>query len=191
MIEHRPFHDWQSEANSAGFGRAKRGKDFVLYFRCDAGAVVPDRDDYGRLSATLHDRFRRKYNARFAPIRAGFRRIGDEVGERFCQRRFIAQDARQITRQRRFQFHFAVDPVLGPGNLHAFLERRTDINWFQHKLRWMGEVIDLGNNLIQPINFADHDLIEFLAKIRVVEALWKQLSEGLDRDERVALLASK
>src|SRR5207249_231249 len=49
----------------------------------------------------------------------------------------------------------------------------------------MREVVDLRNNFIEPIDFIDHNLIELLAKIRVIETLRQELRKSLNRDERI------
>ena len=49
----------------------------------------------------------------------------------------------------------------------------------------MREVIDLGDDGIEPVNFLHHDVVEFLPEIRVVKTLRQELGEGLDRHERI------
>jgi hypothetical protein len=44
----------------------------------------------------------------------------------------------------------------------------------------MREIVDLGNDFIQTIDLAYHNLVEFLAKIGVVEAFRQELRKGLD-----------
>src|ERR1700736_2216578 len=50
----------------------------------------------------------------------------------------------------------------------------------------MREVIDLGDDFVQAINFLDYDLIELFAKIGVVETLGEKLSESFYSHERIA-----
>ncbi len=50
----------------------------------------------------------------------------------------------------------------------------------------MGKVVDLRDDEIEAIDFLDHDFVEVASKIGVVEALGKELREGLDRDQRIA-----
>src|SRR6266478_2756897 len=50
----------------------------------------------------------------------------------------------------------------------------------------MREIVDLGNNFIQTIDLAYHNLVEFLAKIGVVEAFRQELRKGLDRHQGIA-----
>ena len=41
----------------------------------------------------------------------------------------------------------------------------------------MRKVVDLRDDLVEPIDFLDDDLVEILAEIRVVEPLWEKLRE--------------
>ena len=66
------------------------------------------------------------------------------------------------------------------------LHRLTQIKRSEFQLRRMGEIIDLSDDEIEPADFLHHDLVEIAPEIGVVEALGKQLGEGLDRDQRVA-----
>ena len=49
----------------------------------------------------------------------------------------------------------------------------------------MREVIDLSDNLVEPIDLLDHDFVKVLPEICVLKALRQELGKGLDRDERV------
>ena len=50
----------------------------------------------------------------------------------------------------------------------------------------MGKVVDLCDNEIEAVDFLDHDFVEVASKIGIVEALGKELREGLDRNQRIA-----
>src|ERR1700676_602267 len=99
MIEHGPFHDWETKTHSSRFGRAKRGKDFLFHLRGNAGAVVPHRHHDSCWMLSVPDWFCRKGYAWLPAIRAGFGGVSEKMGEHFGQRRFISQDLRQITGQ--------------------------------------------------------------------------------------------
>ena len=49
----------------------------------------------------------------------------------------------------------------------------------------MREVVDLGDDLVEPIDFLHDDLVEILAEISVFETFGQKLGEGLDRHERI------
>src|SRR5204862_406833 len=48
------------------------------------------------------------------------------------------------------------------------------------------EVIDLGNDFVEPIDFLDDDFVKIFSEIRVVETFWEKLCKGLDRHKRVS-----
>lgn len=50
----------------------------------------------------------------------------------------------------------------------------------------MREIVELRSEEVVAANFLDDDLVEIAPKILVVGSLGQKLSEGLDRDERVA-----
>ena len=50
----------------------------------------------------------------------------------------------------------------------------------------MGEVVDLRDDLVEPVDLLDDDLIEVVSKIGVIKAIRQELREGLDRNQRIA-----
>jgi hypothetical protein len=52
----------------------------------------------------------------------------------------------------------------------------------------MGKVVDLCDNEIEAVDFLDDDFVEVASKIGVVEALGKELREGLNRNQADSVL---
>ena len=107
------------------------------------------------------------------------------MSESFRERGFVADDLREIIRQRGLDRE-AVFRETRAHQVDRFLHRRAEIERAEVELRRVREVIDLGNDPIEPLDFLDDDFVEIAAEIRVVETLGKELRKGLDRDQRVA-----
>src|SRR5437764_346518 len=171
MVENGAFHDGKAKTHSAWFGRAKRRKDFLSDFRRDAGAIVPHRyHDRSRLLSFAHW-FGRKSDPRFVPVRACFGRIGYQMRKRFRERCLVSQDRRQIAWKRRFEFHFSINAKTRARDFNAFFDRRPNVNRLEHEFWRVREIVDLGDDFIEPIDLAYYDLIKFFAKIGIVETL--------------------
>src|ERR1700730_11487841 len=185
MIEDSPFYDWKTEPHSARVSRAKRGENFLFYVRRDARSIVTDRNhDRGRLLAFSY-RLSRKGDSRLVAVRACFSGVSNQMSEYFRESCLVTQDVRQIAWKRCFEFDFSVDAVTRASDLDTFFDRRANVDRLKDELRRVREVVNLGDDLVQSIDFADDDLIEFFSKIGVVKTLRQQLRKSLDRYQRI------
>src|SRR5437868_14566432 len=50
----------------------------------------------------------------------------------------------------------------------------------------MRKRVNLGDNLVEAIDFLNDDLVEIFSELRIIETLGQKLRESLNRDERVA-----
>ena len=50
----------------------------------------------------------------------------------------------------------------------------------------MSKRVDLGDNLVEAIDFLNNDLIEIFPELGIIESLRQKLRESLNRDEWVA-----
>src|SRR5205823_12826721 len=102
------------------------------------------------------------------------------------QRCFVTQHFRQIVRQRSFNRQPVCRAEAMARDLDRFFHRLAHVNWFKHELRRMRKVVDLGDDLIKPVDLADNDFVEIFSKIGVVKSLGKKLREGFNRNQRIA-----
>ena len=50
----------------------------------------------------------------------------------------------------------------------------------------MREIVDLGDDVVEPVDFLHDNLVEFLTKIGVFKSFRQQLGKSLDGDEWIA-----
>src|SRR5712692_6261760 len=109
----------------------------------------------------MAERFRREGNARLVPARGSFGRINNEMGERFCQGGLVAKYHGQIIWQRRLNRDATVNTEARPRDLDSLFHGRAHVNRLKSEVGRMRKVINLGNYLVEAIDFGDDDLIEF------------------------------
>ena len=68
----------------------------------------------------------------------------------------------------------------------AFCTGRANIDRLHHQFGRMGKVVDLGDDLVEPVDLLDHDFVEILPEIGVIETFGQKLRKSLDRDEWVS-----
>src|SRR5205823_4393547 len=141
-------------------------------------AVGLDGDYHAAGAAAFPDRVGGEGEPRFGLTGGRVGRVGQDVSESCGQGVFVAEDPRQVVRQRRIDR----DTVLCDAplrQLDRFLQRGAEVHRFHYQLGWVREVVDLRNDLVEPVDFLDDDLVEILAEIGVFETLGQQLGESL------------
>ena len=166
VIEDGAFHNRQAQTHAARFGRAERGEN--LSFR-SAEIPLP-------LSCTVTTTPLVCLPSRIgfaASVIRGFGPARESASAALatrCAKASASAVSSPSTCGRSFGRVVSIGtPLLlnrARASSIAFLTDARTIDRFHHQLRRVGEVVDLGNDLVEPVDFLDDDFVKIVPEIR-------------------------
>lgn len=125
-------------------------------------------------------------DAAFLMVGEGLDGIAEQVGEAVGKRALISPDGRQVVVEPRGNTN-SVAFTRRKRQLDALVERFPDIERAEFDFGGMREFIDLVDDRVAAIDFGGDQFAELGSKYGFLLTLRKELREGLDRDERIAV----